>query len=186
MQRLASVSVFAILNIAFAVMGILVTMGAAAHVSGGAGNVDNPYLNASQNSAVFADWLKLTTILGLIVSVVLFVAGVGLMKVLPWARTVSIGYGIYQIIIVLVGVIMNFIFLLQPMMAQANQEQGPQAAATVGKAIAATFGGCLQFIYPCLLIIFMMRPNVMAAFKVRTAASTSNKKPAKNATGDVP
>jgi len=171
MQRPASVAVFAILNIAFAVMGILSTMGTMALFFGTSAGADNPYLQAIHSSGVYAIWMKLIMVLGLVVSVVLFVAGLGLMKVLPWGRTLSIAYGVYEIVIVLMGVIMNYIFLLQPMMAQANQEQGPQAAATAGKAIAATFGGCLQFIYPCLLIIFMMRPNVMAAFKVKNAAN---------------
>jgi hypothetical protein len=64
----------------------------------------------------------------------------------------------------LVGDVINYFFLIQPMLQKAHAEQGPEAAGAIGGAIGGLFGGCLGMIYPILLLIYMTRQHVIAAF----------------------
>jgi hypothetical protein len=176
MQRPTSVTVFGILNIVFAVLGIFSMLAMMAFFAMAGTSTNNPVIQLIQNNPAYASWMKLSLVLGVPVSVILLAAGIGLLKLKPWARTVSIAYGIYAIVMVLAGMVVNYIFLLQPMLQQAHQQQGPQAAAAMGGAIGGTCGSCFGLIYPVLLLIFMMRPNVVAAFC--PPASTDGQPPA--------
>jgi hypothetical protein len=109
--------------------------------------------------------LKLSIALGAVVCVVLLAAGIGLLRLRPWARMASIIYAIYAILMGLVGMVVNYYFLVQPMLAQAQQKQGAEAAGAIGGAIGGCIGGCFGLIYPILLLIFMTRANVVAAFR---------------------
>lgn len=53
---------------------------------------------------------------------------------------------------------------MRPMLEEASRKQGPEAAAAIGGAIGGTVGGCFGLIYPILLLIFMTRPKLVAAF----------------------
>src|SRR5262245_43450327 len=94
MQRPVSVTVFGILNIAFAVLGVFAMIGTIALFSlPGASN--HPIVKIMQESPAYATWLKLTIPLGLMASVALLVAGIGLLRLKSWGRKLSIGYAIY-------------------------------------------------------------------------------------------
>jgi len=77
----------------------------------------------------------------------------------------SIAYGVYAIIMALAGSAVNFIYLAQPMLAEAHGKSGPEATAALAGAIGSVAGGCFGLLYPVLLIIFMTRKNVKAAFE---------------------
>jgi hypothetical protein len=96
---------------------------------------------------------------------VLLAAGIGLLHLKPWARILSMAYAIYAILFGILGMVVNFIFMIQPMLEQARQQQGPEAAGAIGGAVGGTIGGCFGLIYPVLLLIFMTRPKVVAAFR---------------------
>jgi hypothetical protein len=130
---------------------------------------DNPVVKIIQSSPAYAAWLKISVVLGIIVSVALLVAGIGLLNLKPWARTLSIIYGIYTIIMTIIGDVINYFLLIQPMLQQAHNQQGPEAAGAMGGAIGGLFGGCIGMIYPILLLIFMTRPHVVAAFNQSTS-----------------
>jgi len=98
----------------------------------------------------------------------LLAAGIGLMMLKPWARLVSIGYAIYAIVFGIVGMVINFFFLVRPMIEHAQQQSGPEAAVAIGGAVGGTIGGCFGLIYPIVLLIFMFRANVVGAFKPQT------------------
>ena len=132
--------------------------------------MNNPVLELIQDNPSYAAYLKVSIVLTMIISAVLLVAGIGLLKLMPWARTLSIIYGIVAIIMVFISSIANYFFLVQPMLAKAHEEQGPQAAAAMGGAIGGMFGGCFGIIYPILLLIFMTRPKVVAAFNPQVSA----------------
>jgi hypothetical protein len=109
--------------------------------------------------------MKLAIPLGFLAAGVSIAAGVGLLKLKSWGRALSIGYAIYSIVASLLGAVLNYIFIMQPLMERASQKSGPEAAALIGGAIGGTFGSCFGMIYPVLLLIFMLRPNVVAAFR---------------------
>ena len=163
MQRPTSVTVFGILNIVFAAFGIIGTFASLAFFSANA-DMNNPVVKIIHENSSYAAWLKICIPLGLIVSVALLAAGIGLLKLKPWARILSIAYTVYAIVFGIIGMVVNYFFLVQPMLAQAQSQQGPQAAAAIGGAIGGSIGGCFGMIYPILLLIFMTRPNVIAAF----------------------
>ncbi len=171
MQRPTSVTVFGILNIVFAVFGFCGVLGIVAVFMMLGTNLNNPAfqnnptMQAIQDSPAYATWLKISVVLGVFVSIALLAAGIGLLRLKPWARTLSIAYGIYGIVSVIIGTVVNYFFLIQPMLEKAHGEQGPEAAGAIGGAIGGMFGGCIGIIYPVLLLIFMTRPNVTAAFR---------------------
>jgi hypothetical protein len=158
-----TVTVFGVLNIAFAlfaVFGLFMTIA----LFSAAGATANPVVRIMRENPAYAGWLKITIPIGVIACAVLLACGIGLLTMKRWARKLTIGYAIYAIIFGLVGMVVNFMFLLRPLMQEAARQQGPEAAAAIGGAIGGAFGGCFGMIYPILLLIFMTRPKIVAAF----------------------
>jgi hypothetical protein len=164
MQRPKSVTVFGILNIVFAGLGLCGMAFSVMLFLPSAAASNNPVVQIIQSSPAYAAWMKISIVLGFVVVVALLAAGIGLLNLKPWARTLSIIYAVYAIVMVLVSDVVNYIFLIQPMLQKAHSEQGPEAAGAIGGAIGGMFGGCFGLIYPILLLIFMTRPHVVAAF----------------------
>lgn len=165
MQRPTAVTVFGILNIVFAALGLFTMLGSMMLFTVTGGNSSNPVVQLIHDNPTYAAWMKICIALGLIVSPLLLAAGIGLLKLKPWARTISIVYAIYSIVMVPVSGVINYIYLVQPLLQQAQQKQGPEMAGAIGGAIGGTFGSCFGLIYPILLLIFMLRANVAAAFR---------------------
>jgi len=163
MQRPPSVTVCGILNIVFAAFGVFGVMASVALFYLPADS-NNPVIKLIHESPAYATWLKVCIPLGVLTCLVLLAAGIGLLHLKPWARILSLAYAIYAILFGILGMVVNFIFMLQPMLEQARQQQGPEAAAAIGGAVGGTIGGCFGLIYPVLLLIFMTRPKVVAAF----------------------
>ena len=164
MQRPTAVTVFGILNIAKSALGTLSIFFSIALFSSAA-TASNPVFNVMLENPVYIKLIKVTLPIGLIACGVLLAAGIGLLRLKSWARKVSIGYAIYAIVFVLLIIPANFLLVFRPMLEQARQMQGPEAAGMIGGAIGGTFSGVLGLIYPTLLWIFMTRPNVIAAFQ---------------------
>jgi len=165
MERPTSVTVFGILNIVFAALGIVGLLMTTALFSQEANDTKNPVIQLIHDNQTYASWMKISVGLGLAASAVLLAAGIGLLALKPWARRLSIGQSIYTLVMSFVGTVVNYIYLVQPLLEQARQKQGPEAAAALGGAIGGMIGGCIGAIYPILLIIFMMRRNVVEAFR---------------------
>src|SRR6185436_10816593 len=106
MGRPHSITVFGILNIVFAVFGIFGMAGTLALLSiTGASN--NPVVKVIRESPTYAMWLKLTMPIAVIACGVLLASGIGLLRLKPWARKVSIGYAIFAFGFGLLGMVMN-------------------------------------------------------------------------------
>ena|SRR6266404_3240361 len=164
MERPTAVSVFGILNLAKGALGIFGFFWSIALFSSAAA-ASNPALRLMLENADYRKLMKIMAPIGLIACGVSLATGIGLLRLKSWARRLSIAFAIYGILVVLVTVPLNFIFLFRPMLEQARQLQGPEASGMIGGAIAGTFGGVLGLVYPILLLIFMTRPNVIAAFQ---------------------
>jgi hypothetical protein len=164
MQRPTAVTVFGILNIVFAALGFFGALASVMLFMAVAGTIKNPVIQLIHDNPTYAAWMKISIVLGLLVSLALLAAGIGLLMLKPWARIVSILYAIYSIVMLIVGSVVNYFFLIQPLLQQAQQKQGPEAAGAVGGAIGGMFVSCFGLIYPVLLLIFMLRPNIKAAF----------------------
>jgi tellurite resistance protein TehA-like permease len=164
MQRPTSVTVFGILNIVFAAIGVFGLIASIALFFLPA-NLNNPVIKIMHENPAYATWLKVCIPLGLLSCAALLAAGIGLLRLKSWARTLSIAYAIYAIVFGILGTVVNFFFIVRPILEQARQQHGPEAAGAIGGAIGGSIGGCLGLIYPVLLLIFMLRPTVVAAFR---------------------
>jgi hypothetical protein len=164
MQRPTAVTVFGVLNIVFAVLGAI-GVAASLMLFGSQAGAENPIVQLIHDNPTYALWMKFSASAGLVVCVLLMAAGIGLLMLKPWARGLSIFYGIYAIVMGIVGTAVNYFYLVQPIIERAQQKQGPEAAAAIGGAIGGTIGGCVGLIYPVLLLVFMTRPKIVAAFR---------------------
>ena len=85
-------------------------------------------------------------------------------------------YGAYAIFAAVVGLIANWFWLYMPLMEQANQGGTPeQMGGAVGSMVGGLCGSCFGIIYPILLLIFMMRPNVVQACRDQTRVSVGHR-----------
>lgn len=163
-KRPTSVNVFGILNIVFAGWGVVGLLGSAVLLFASP-DFNNPVIKIMHENPGYAIWVKIGFLLGIPGCAVLAASGIGLLFLKPWARVLSIVYAIYAIVLGIVGTAVNAIFLVLPMLHQAQEQSGPAAAGAIGGAIGGILGGCFGVIYPVLLLIFMMRPKIAAAFR---------------------
>lgn len=164
MKRPTVVTVFAILNIVFGVFGLGGAIISAIVLPMLPDADKNPALKIMHDSPAFSLWMKIALVLGVLGSIALIAAGIGLLQMKPWGRLLSIAYGVYAILLAIVSGIMNYKFLVAPLLQEAQNKQGPEAAGAIGGAFGGVIGGCISLIYPVLLIIFMTRPKVVTAF----------------------
>jgi hypothetical protein len=155
--------VFGILNLVFAAFGFLGLLGTVALLSAKA-NSHNPVIQIMHDSPGYAAWTKISIPLGLLSCLALLGGGIGLLCLKSWGRLLSIAQAIYAIFMGIANVVVSAIFLLPPLLEQARTQHGPEAAAAIGGAVGGTIGGCIGLIYPVLLLVFMFRPKVVAAF----------------------
>ena len=164
-----SMTVFGILNIIFGTLGICGTIFAGfALFAQQMVQQNNPAIEMMQASPAMYAFQLVTTALGFVATIVLIIAGIGLLQTKGYGRTLSIGYSIYAMIAGIVGTIFTMIFVVMPMINRIQDvPDGPDKAGVVGGAIGGAvggvIGGCIGLIYPALLLFFMTRPNVVAA-----------------------
>jgi hypothetical protein len=162
------VTTFGVLNIVFAVLGVFGIMALIAMLNM-SGAPDNPVIKLMRENPVYVTWIKISIPLGLLTIAALLTAGIGLLRLKAWARVLSIVYAIWTLVNGLCGLVLNYLFLVRPLMEEAARKPSAESAGAMGGAVGSVFGGCFGMIYPVLLLIFMTRPKVIAAF--RPAAS---------------
>jgi len=163
--------VFGILNLVFACLGLCGLCFGLIPLLGMQAIPDlppNPVFELMQQNQAYYVFTMVTMALGFVATVVLGLAGIGLLNMRPWGRQLSIVYAVYAIVAGIVGMIANWVWLIGPLMERANAAgAGPERAGAIGGIIGGAFGGCIGLIYPVLLLIFMMRPNVVEAFRAQ-------------------
>ena len=121
-------------------------------------------LDIMRSNPSYAAWIKITIPLGVLSSLALLASGIGLLMMKNWARKLAIAYAIFSLVFGLVGQVVNFVYLAKPMMEQAGRSRGPESVGAIGGAIGSVIGGCFGMVYPIVLLIFMLRPKLVAAF----------------------
>jgi hypothetical protein len=134
--------IFGILNIGFGFLDLFFTL-FTMFVLPKLGLSDSAVVKQMNDSA----WTKITLPLDGLVAVALLVAGIGLLRSQNWARITSIVIGSWQILECVIGAIVAV-----------------TSGASGLKLIESFLGAVVGLIYPVLLIIFMTRPNIVAAF----------------------
>jgi hypothetical protein len=140
-QRPISVTIFGILNIGFGFFDLFITLFSMFVVP--RMNMAAPLLIQMNDNP----WTRITMPLDGIAAVALSAAGIGLLLSQNWARIVSIIDGIYSILSCVVGGIVTL--------------NSGTSGIMIIVSLIATVG---SLVYPILLIIFMTRPKVAAAF----------------------
>lgn len=126
----------------------------------------NPVLKLMQDSPFYRTFNQVALIIGLIATLVLIVAGVGLLMQRPFGRQLSIGYGIYGIIAVILGTIVNVLFVFPALLENYQAlPPGPEKAGAIGGIIGGVVGLILGLIYPALTLYFMYTPKMIAAYR---------------------
>jgi len=164
MERPHSITVFGILHIVFAVLGVFSLVGSAAMLSMRVG-ANNPVVKIMRENPGYSAWIKVTIPIGLVSCSALLASGIGLPRLRTWARNLAIAYSIFALLFGLLGTVVNYLFLVRPMLDEVQRSQGPEAAGAIGGALSASIGGCVGLIYPIVLLYFMTRREVAAAFR---------------------
>jgi len=168
--RPVPINVFGVLNILFACFGIFGLLWTAMLLFMSSDS-NNPVIKIMHENPGYATWMKISFLLGIPSCAVLAASGIGLLYLKPWARLLSIIYGVYAIVFGIIGTAVTANFVVLPMLHQAQEQKGPAAAGAIGGAIGGIVGGCFGLIYPVLLLIFMTRPKIAAAFRASTQAT---------------
>jgi hypothetical protein len=171
--RPASLIVFGILNILFGVLGLCGTAGSSAMFFVQLPRdpaIPNPMLDLLDSNPTFRLFMQVTIVLGGLASLVLLAAGIGLLLTKAWGRTLSVGYAWYAIVAAIIGTVVNWVYLIQPLMAAMKDVEGPAAMGVVGGAVGGLLGGLFSLVYPVVLLVFMNRSAVRAALAPREVA----------------
>lgn len=166
MERPTPVTVFGILNIVFAIFGIFGVATAMMMSS-------LPFFRKAPEMAIFFDnpvydaWLRISAIVGIGFAIALVTLGIGLLNMKAWARAGTIIYAICALVFTIAGQVVNFAYVLPTVMERASLTSGPEAAGALGGAIGGALGGIIPLAYPILILIFMTRPQTVAAFRPR-------------------
>lgn len=112
-------------------------------------------------------WMTFAIAAGTVMAVLLIVAGTGVIKLRPWARKLSMVYAVYNLFIVVVGQIINIVYLYPAMAKLADQMPGPVArAGMTGGVVGGIAGGLFSLMLPVALLVILTRRDVKASFGV--------------------
>lgn len=173
MNRPTSVTVLGILNIVFAAFGLMgIAFSILMMFVKPDLNVKNPVLDVMRQNPGYVMYTNISMVVGAVFTLVLLLAGIGLLMLRPWGRWLSIAYAVFAIISLIVNSLINYYFLLAPMIDKlAALPPGQEKAAATGGIVGMVAGICLGPIYPVILLVFMFRPNVMAAFRAQDSGN---------------
>ncbi len=167
MQRPSAVTAFGILNIVFGGLGVLCTPMSLIFLRIQRES-DLPLSRVmNMNAGLFAYWVVVAA-LTVLSALALIAAGIGLLQMRPWARVLSIAYGIFSIIMGIVGIFVNAVFVFGPAISAAGMGGREGVASLVG-VTAGMAGGIIGLVYPVLLLVFMTRPRIRDAFQRQEA-----------------
>jgi hypothetical protein len=108
----------------------------------------------------------------MVLDIMLLTAGIGLLKMQPWARTLSVVYAPLSILFHVVSFIYQVVFLA-PAMLEAYQQYPSMAAfsSIMGFALyAGLFASLLVTLYPIVVLVIMFRRSTIAAFRGEAAS----------------
>jgi hypothetical protein len=109
--------------------------------------------------------------LGLLLSALLLAGGVGLLKMRPWGRTLSLVYAPLSIATHLVALVYGLAFIIPAtreffeLAAKQNPQLGPAVVAGEVGGYIGLFFGTVVIIYPIVVLVILLRPSIAAAFR---------------------
>jgi len=111
-------------------------------------------------------YIVITSFVSLILGICFLAGGIGLLKLLPWSRTLLLAASVAAI----VWNIINFLIaqlIITPWVSDAmpmeDVRSSPQA---IGQIIGGFFGVIVQLALPIVLLIFLTRPSIREQFEI--------------------
>jgi hypothetical protein len=110
----------------------------------------------------------------MLTAVMMIAAGIGLLKMRPWARSLSIAYAVLSILSTVFFLIYGLAYVLPAMLAFLRDAAAdPAFAALPPGTLAGAEGGAyagiitppLFIIYPIAVLVIMLLPSTVAAFR---------------------
>lgn len=161
--------VFGILNLVFGVMGIcgIAFSSIMFFIPLNPEMVkQNPALQLMQDNQIYKLFTQGSLVVGGVFTLVLIGAGVGLLLLKSYGRTLSIWYGWYGIIVTVLTAIVNVLVVFPGLIENMNKAPpGPAQFGAIGGIVGGVIGLLIAPIYPGLLLYFMYRPNLIAAYR---------------------
>lgn len=164
-QRPTGVTVFGILSIVLGIFGLMgIVFGVVFMVlSGFIETGPNPVLDAMQGNRGYQVFSFVSMVLGAVFTTLLVVAGVGMLKMKPWSRKLSVVYSLYAIVSAIAGLIINVTLVFGPALNEAAP--GPDRMGLMFGMISTIVGSVIGVIYPVALLIYCWRRQTIATFE---------------------
>lgn len=100
----------------------------------------------------------------LMLGVLLLVGGIGLLKLKPWGRMLSLGVAIGEIVWVLMSFAIN-VFFVYPQTAQMMAEELPEGPQMIGNVVLGIFSSFFFLVYPVVLLICLNLESIKKQFE---------------------
>ncbi len=174
MNRPTAVTVFGVLNLVFGGFGLLCvplqTLSTLAMMPGLQQMNENMGMEYPMLDVLDSPMYRMVMIAYLVMTlagaIALVAGGIGLLKLRPWGRTLSILYGGFKVVAVPIVAVVNYVAITRPMLEQMPTQAMPFASFTSATStISAVLGCCFQMAYPIILLIFMFTRSVRGAFQ---------------------
>jgi len=161
--RSATVTTFAVLNIAFGAFAVL--CGTPLGIAMVAMPQPGPFIEIMGNPVVrFVQYFGIG--IALLNSMFLFASGVGLWKQRDWGRRLSVNCAVLAIVLNLVVTGLMGVLAVGPIFVVAQQRHAPEVwGAAFGMLGRVTIGGCCALLYPLFVIVFMRMDAVKCCLR---------------------
>lgn len=126
--------------------------------------VPNPVVDIVKSNQIMFIYLVSVGIMGFFLALIEFVGGIGLWMMKPWGRTAIMFFSVCTLLFGVLGMIMNAIFLIPPLMALGDP-------AAIGGAVGGIVGGCVGMIFPIGFLFVLTRPEVAQAYQPGDSAA---------------
>jgi hypothetical protein len=117
----------------------------------------------------YSAFLYASLLIGIILSIMMIVGAIGLLRLRPWGRSLSITYAILSLLLKLVGIVYTFMFVIPATNAFFEQHSDVFPPAMLPAMKVGTFVGPILAlapgIYPIVVLVLLTRPSVTAAFR---------------------
>jgi hypothetical protein len=125
----------------------------------------NPVLDAVRARPLLHAWTILSTLLSWVIAIILLAGSIAALSLRPWGRLVMVGYAVVNLVISLIGTFM-LIGVMLPLMQPMLESGDPVVkGGAVGGILGAVAGIGLGLLFSVFILVFMRRPEVLAAFE---------------------
>lgn len=166
-ERPTSVTVFAVINLVFCSLGVIALIAWLLSKLGLSLNIfpqppeKDALTLAMENSLPFQWFSDISSGVGAFTTILLIAASIAMFTLKPWSRKVTIGLGVYSVVVIIVGYIFQYLVIWSPLLPDVTGTDLliVRAAMIIGGVISVLFIG-----YHLLMIFMLTRPAVVEAF----------------------